>query len=78
MNPAKRLQRLVEDELGSRPQLSTCANIVRDAKASRDPTMSTEEWVASLYLANVERWKASIERREAWRSSPSSSHGSRP
>lgn len=61
--PHRRLQRLAEDELGIRPKLQTCLNIMRDA--SRDLTLSMEEHIAQVFLENRDRLKASAEKKAA-------------
>ena len=55
--PHRRLQRLAEDELGVRPKLQTCLNIMHDA--TRDLTLSMEEHIAQVFLENRERLLAS-------------------
>jgi hypothetical protein len=62
---ARRLQRLAEDELGIRPKLTTCHNILRDTP--RNPLLSIEEQIAAMFLAHRDLLKASAERREASR-----------
>ncbi len=63
---ARALQRLTEDEIGARPKLTTCHNIIRDAGAPI-PGVTREERVSALYLANAELLKSSASRREAER-----------
>ena len=60
--PGKRLQRLAEDELGIRPSLQGCQNIMRDAGPKPEP-LSTEEWITTVFVENLERIKASAERK---------------
>lgn len=58
----KRLQRLVEDEIGMRPKLQTCANIIRDAPPKSD-AVSWEEWLARVWIANKAQLIASAVKR---------------
>ncbi len=60
----RRLQRLAEDELGKRPHLSTCANILRDAGPKPEP-LSKEEWLSTVFVENIERLRASAEKKAA-------------
>ncbi len=67
--PWKRLQRLAEDELGIRPKLQTCCNIMRAAGPKPEP-LSTEEWITTVFVTNLERIKASAKGRTAPTGSP--------
>jgi hypothetical protein len=58
---ARELQRLAEDELGARPKLTACHDVLRGHV--RDPAQSREEHLATVFLAHRELLKASAERR---------------
>jgi len=64
---AKKLQHLAEDELGKRPALMTCHNIVRnDLEASRRPGeqgVRAEEFAARLFELRRDVLVASAERK---------------
>ena len=70
---ARRLQRLAGDELGAKPHLTTCKNVLDDSE--RDPTHSPEEHIAAVFLAHRDRLKVSAERREAQRSTGNRERG---
>lgn len=61
-SPGKSLQRLAEDELGVRPSLQGCHNIMRDA-GTRPAQLSREEWLSTIFITNRDRLLASAERR---------------
>lgn len=61
-SPGKRLQKLAEDELGIRPSLQGCHNIMRDA-GQKPSQLTTEEWLSTIFVENRERLKASAERK---------------
>lgn len=62
-SPGRQLQRLAEDELGMRPILGHCANIM--AAAPRDPAHSREEHLARVFEANRDRLLASAKQKAA-------------
>jgi hypothetical protein len=59
--PGKRLQRLAQEELGMRPILGHCHNLM--AAATKEPGHTMEEHVARVFEANRERLKTSAEQK---------------
>jgi len=54
---ARALQRLAEDEIGMRPRLTVCYDVLR--ASVREPGRTDEEHLARVFLANSERLRQS-------------------
>lgn len=73
---ARGLQRLAEDELGIRPKLTTCHNIIRSAGYS-PPGTPKEVHLAQVFEAYRDVLKQSAEVREAQKHAHANDGGSR-
>lgn len=61
---ARKLQVIAEDELGARPKLTACHDILRTS-APYNGDRTREEWLVSVFLANRERLAESARLRSA-------------